>query len=79
MMGSVVKKKKPATELKSRSKSKRKSKSKRLQKAKSHGPVSQWMQLMTCGSLKKSSRTLKLRKLEKANRKRRATSLKQRS
>lgn len=55
------------------------SKSKSRKKAKSHGPVTQWMQLMTHGSLKKSNPELKMKKLAKANRKSRSRSREERS
>ena len=53
--------------------------SKSRRKAKSHGPVTQWMHLMTNGNLKKSNPELKLKKLAKANRKSRSRSREERS
>lgn len=75
-------KKEPAL-LASASKKKRRiqsqSKSKSQKKPKSQGPVTQWMQLMTNGSLKKSNPELKAKKLAKANHKSRSRSRKERS
>ena len=53
--------------------------SKSRRKAKSQGPVTQWMKLMTAGSMRKSNPKLKMKKLAQASQKSRSRSRDERS